>query len=89
MLNPTISLQIGNFQSFPVLSTNVDYSNNVKSNIKLSKKEWDSFETSWDFQQHPFLNHIADDKQLFSTKLLEYSYVCAKIVTTVPFGGHK
>ena len=27
----------------------------VKENISLSKCDWDSFETSWDFQHHPLL----------------------------------
>ena len=28
----------------------------VNSNLDLSKNDWDSFETSWDFQHHPLLN---------------------------------
>ncbi|MBQ9210203.1 MAG: BREX-1 system adenine-specific DNA-methyltransferase PglX [Clostridia bacterium] len=31
-----------------------------KDCVAISKKEWDSFETSWDFQRHPFLR-IDDD----------------------------
>jgi len=90
MLNPTISLQIGNFQSFPVIIHKATNTETLSlKNIDLCKMDWDSFETSWDFKSHPLLNHIVDDKQLFSTKLLESSYVCAKIVTTVPFRGHK
>lgn len=27
----------------------------VKNNVSLSKKDWDSFETSWDFKHHPLL----------------------------------
>ncbi|MFH5811803.1 BREX-1 system adenine-specific DNA-methyltransferase PglX [Companilactobacillus sp. FL22-1] len=42
---------------------NGDINSIVTVNISISKKDWDSFETSWDFQQHPFLNHIADDKR--------------------------
>lgn len=29
----------------------------VKNNIRISKSDWDSFETSWDFEEHPFLNY--------------------------------
>ncbi len=29
--------------------------NLVKENISISKSDWDSFETSWDFQTHPLL----------------------------------
>ncbi len=30
-------------------------SNLVEENIALSKEDWDSFETSWDFQGHPLV----------------------------------
>lgn len=31
----------------------------VKENIELSKYDWDSFETSWDFLYHPLLRHVS------------------------------
>ena len=27
----------------------------VKDNIRISKEDWDSFETSWDFKKHPLV----------------------------------
>ena len=27
----------------------------VQSNINISKSDWDSFETSWDFKKHPLV----------------------------------
>lgn len=27
----------------------------VNTNISISKKDWDSFETSWDFKKHPLI----------------------------------
>ena len=29
----------------------------VKNNLDISKNDWDSFETSWDFQKHPLFTH--------------------------------
>jgi hypothetical protein len=29
----------------------------IKQNVKMSKTDWDSFETSWDFQKHPLLTN--------------------------------
>lgn len=58
MLNPTINYQAGNIASLPVLDNSVknqqitDY---VDYNIRLSKSDWDSFETSWDFKKHPLI----------------------------------
>jgi len=89
-INPTLNFQPGSISNLPIIiSKEKEVSKITDLNMKTSKYDWDSFETSWDFKSHPLLNHIVDDKQLFSTKLLESSYVCAKIVTTVPFRGHK
>lgn len=56
MINPTISLQIGNFVNFPFINyKNESLIELVKSNIKLGKQDWDAFETSWDFQKNPLL----------------------------------
>ena len=27
----------------------------VKQNINISKRDWDSYETSWDFKKHPLI----------------------------------
>ncbi|WP_263851605.1 BREX-1 system adenine-specific DNA-methyltransferase PglX [Levilactobacillus brevis] len=61
ILNPTINLQIGNFTSFPILKMPTNELQVIDNCIKITKKDWDYFETSWDFQRHPFLIHIADD----------------------------
>ncbi|CAJ2235473.1 hypothetical protein CPBBRM18_IMEEAPEM_01992 [Companilactobacillus paralimentarius] len=90
ILAPTLDFNQGPMRRLPlIVNDNNELQNKVDSNIFYARTDWDSFETSWDFQKHPLLNHIADDKQLFNAKLLESSYVCAKIVTTVPFGGYK
>lgn len=33
----------------------------VKNNLELSKSDWDSFETSWSFQRHPFVALAVDN----------------------------
>ncbi|EKK5891266.1 restriction endonuclease, partial [Enterococcus faecalis] len=56
VLNPTISLQIGNFQSFPVLIDHKELTEDIAlKNIAFSKKDWDSFETSWNFKYSPLI----------------------------------
>lgn len=71
ILNPTISLQIGNFQNFPYLENDNIPFNTIDNNIYFSKKDWDSFETSWDFKKHPFLSYIADHNR---NETLEEAY---------------
>ena len=58
ILNPTINLQVGDFNNFPVLSTDSKpIINIVEKSIDISKQDWNSFETSWDFKKHPILTH--------------------------------
>ncbi|MBU7557559.1 BREX-1 system adenine-specific DNA-methyltransferase PglX [Weissella paramesenteroides] len=73
MLNPTISLQIGNFQTFPVLGIDAD-STAIKAfahrNISLSRNDWNSFETAWNFKMHPLIRHIDEHNQYRDSQTL-------------------
>ena len=57
-LSPTLNYETGHISSIPV---NIDYEqkNDVdaltEDNITLAQKDWDSFETSWDFKRHPLV----------------------------------
>lgn len=59
MLNPTVSLQIGDIYSIPYadLDDNVreKVDSLVKENIEISRNDWDCFENSWDFQKHSLI----------------------------------
>ena len=58
MLAPTINFQAGDIARIPVIEKiNVEskISSLVEKNILLSKNDWDSFETSWDFKSHPLV----------------------------------
>lgn len=60
MLNPTTTYQVGNIGSLPFLFKNSNLVDSIADfNTKLSKFDWDSFETSWDFQKHPLLPKLA------------------------------
>ena len=53
-LNPTMHFQIGNFKQLPYMEVqSEDFDFLVRSNISLSKLDWDSHETSWDFERNP------------------------------------
>ncbi len=60
ILNPTIHTQIGNIVNIPIL-LDVDHNTTfiLQSNLKISKTDWDAFETSWDFQKSPLLTQDA------------------------------
>lgn len=57
-LNPTLNINISDIGNIPIIETKSEYDNIrliTKNNIKISKDEWDSFETSWDFKKHPLI----------------------------------
>lgn len=53
---PTVDFKVGDIIQIPlVLIDKEDVVSKVQENISISKADWDSFETSWDFQTHPLL----------------------------------
>ena len=56
MLNPTMSFQVGDIKRIPILDQYNSFVNEiVGENISISKYEWNSFEISWDFGCHSFM----------------------------------
>lgn len=52
IINPTINLQIGDILVLPATEIkNEKFNILVQQNIDISKEEWDSRETSWDFEK--------------------------------------
>ena len=59
LLNPTINLQVKDVKALPIILSEVDEENVdmlCRKNVNLSKTDWDSYETSWDFQRNPLVN---------------------------------
>lgn len=58
MLNPTLNYQAGNIKSLPIIFESEDAVNELsKQNVLISKADWNSFETSWDFITHPLIEY--------------------------------
>ena len=56
LLNPTVNLSNGVVNNFPYTPiTEDDYKNEVEVNVNISKLDWDSHETSWDFEANPLV----------------------------------
>lgn len=56
MISPTVNYEVGHVSNFPVIvdKKNINKCCNFSDlNIAISKSDWDSFETSWDFESHP------------------------------------
>jgi len=59
IVNPTLNFQVENILTLPYIHSDYYYfrvEELVKANILIAETDWDSFEISWDFKTHPFLN---------------------------------
>ena len=57
-LNPTVNLQVKDVKAIPVIIdvSKLDEITEISEHtINISKSDWDSFETSWDFKNHPMI----------------------------------
>ena len=62
-LSPTLNYEAGHIGNIPVCFKELpDAENITQKNIFLSKSDWDSFETSWDFKTHPLITHNSDGR---------------------------
>lgn len=55
-MSDSIHYLAGELSKFPVkLANSLEVNEKVQQNIEVSKSDWDSFETSWDFKRHPLV----------------------------------
>lgn len=68
VINPSFNVLVGDIAKIPVVivQDKVKKINCfVRELINLSKNDWDSFETSWDFQHHPLLRKVSTISEAF------------------------
>lgn len=73
LLSPTMNFELDHLKKIPILYPKTieikeKIDNLVNQNIQISKDDWDSFETSWDFEQHPLLRFSNRNKGLVDYK---------------------
>lgn len=79
-MNPTLNFLVGDILGLPII---IDESKKevveslARNNINISKIDWDSFETSWDFKTHPLLKPVP----LISESFAQWSDECEKRFT--------
>jgi type II restriction/modification system DNA methylase subunit YeeA len=74
-INPTLHFQVGNIASIPIIVKNVDkmraaVDSAVEPLIATSRRDWNAYERSWDFQSLPLLTTSPEP-----TPTLETSYI--------------
>ena len=77
LLNPTINLQAKDVKALPLIIAKehgfkIDLTE--KANKELSKTDWDSFETSWDFVRHPIVQAHYDLARFMKNGILSNRY---------------
>ena len=65
IISSTLAFQSGDVAKIPIIfdeKNKINIESLVKANIQISKDDWDSFETSWDFETHPLLRFKENGK---------------------------
>lgn len=67
-MSPTLNYEVGQIATLPFMMAN-EHEVNIFTNdsVRLSKEDWDSFETSWDFMKHPLVKyHVGTISEAYS-----------------------
>ena len=88
ILNPTYNIQVGDLKNIPIkeeIYTSLELKEKINKlvveNIEISKKEWDSFELSWEFKTHPLAKKgvkLSEAFQMWEEKRAEDFYKLKK-----------
>lgn len=67
-VSPTLNYEVGHIKTIPVC-IKADKQKNINDYVSkcicISKDDWDSYETSWDFKRHPLISVISQNRALF------------------------
>jgi len=67
VVNPSINTVISDICLVPILLGNItDVESKTQKCLDLSKTDWDSFETSWDFTRHPLVRGVSTVAEAFA-----------------------
>ena len=69
LINPTLNFVPGAVSSVPVKKDEKNKGKIIEiaeGNVQLSERDWDSFETSWDFKKHPLLQNVSTISEAFN-----------------------
>ena len=69
LINPTLNFVPGAVSSVPVKKDEKNKGKIIEiaeGNVQLSERDWDSFETSWDFKKHPLLRNVSTISEAFT-----------------------
>ena len=77
-----MNFEVGQIGSQPLIVDEAQkelIENTARDNITISQQDWDSFETSWDFQRHPLVTPAIDQHyMLLSDCWRDWERACAE-----------
>ena len=85
MLNPTLTFNIENIAAIPTIidkEKKLDVDWKAEECYDCSKSDWDSFETSWDFAEHPLVkwsHDLRDATSIGATMAYYYHGECPEV----------
>lgn len=88
IISPTVNYEVGHVASLPIIESEEyfdEVSSLVQENIALAKAEWDSYESSWDFAKHPFIEEFEKARQKGKTLTVEEAFNAWKITSDLRF----
>ncbi len=65
VLNPTLTCTTGAVGNLPIMGNDRDWNVFSELCVNISRIDWDSFETSWDFKRHPLLRGLGSVQAAF------------------------
>lgn len=67
LFNEGLNYNQGDIAKLPIVKSEIEdkVCKKVMETVEISKAEWDSFETSWDFQKHPLISYAVDKVSTF------------------------
>ena len=76
MISPTLNLQVGDVKKIPlIIKEKESVLDIIGKNLLLSKSDWDSYETSWDFVTHHLIKPVlAENNSIRSQTLIADCY---------------
>ena len=77
LFNEGLNYNQGDIAKLPIVKSEIEdkVCKKVMETVEISKAEWDSFETSWDFQKHQLISYAVDK---VSTSFEMWSKECAE-----------
>ena len=83
-LSPTLNYETGHISSIPVRidhDRTAEIEEFVKENISISRCDWDSFETSWEYKEHPFITSVRRESRNGKAITIKQAFEDWKVVT--------